>query len=587
VSSHPTVITDLAELAHAARECPALSHAQVLGDWIGAGRALTTSGVLKPADAIKVCALLGIELPTRKPRTALDIDGLMTVWATADRAGFIDIGDRKVRAGAGLREWQQADDEHTVAIWTRCVLESLGLAGAPEDELPDLESLAALCALFTSESTVGPAEVAASVAGFSSGAGPEDEWCPDCGEFHGDDVDAVEAARGALLALAEFGIVTLDDDTATSTPLGRWLTNYMFVDSAPPADMDTATLVMELGELPPMVAALMARPWLDARTPAAAVDQLLTFAEATPGPPRLTALALAEASGPQAAPTWRKWSDKPGFGAYARAWLARADGGDLGESDEAWLTVDALASLADALPSLMLTERVNDDIAEVLPMLAGSGHPAAERLTALLTGQQEEQVASDSVYQIRITLREVSKPPVWRRVLVPSDLRLDQCHDVIQHAMGWEDGHLHLFSTGWADYGRPDPELGHRDEHTVPLAQLLVGTGDTLRYTYDFGDDWEHDILLEKVLPVDPETTYPACTAGKGTCPPEDCGGVGGYESLKEILAGPADEEQREMLEWLGLDTAADFDPAEFSIEEANIRLGGLPMRVSGGGSSG
>jgi hypothetical protein len=585
------VVTDgLAELADAARVSPAMSHVRKLADWIGAGRELTASGVLKPADAVEVCALLGIELPAKKPRSALDIDELMIVWATADRAGFIDVADRRVTASEGLRQWQRADADNTVAIWTRCVLESLGLTGATDEE-PDLDCLAVLTVLYTGESAVGPAELAARIAEFSSGATPTgDGWCPDCGEFHAEDVgpdnDDIELVQDALVALAAFGVVTLDDDTAALAPLGHWLTNYMFRDSAPPADADAATLVTTLTGLPPVVAALMARPWLDARTPTAAADQLLTFAEATAGPARLTAVALAEESGPEAAPAWREWSGKPGFGVYARAWLAGHEGGDLGESDEAWLIVDALASILVALPtdlpepllSMMLAEQVGDEIAEVLPVLTASGHPAAERLAALLTGQQEH-AASDAVYQLKITLRGVSKPTVWRRVLVPADIRLDRLHDVIQAAMGWYDGHLHVFTNGWAEYGMPDPELGHGDERTVRLAELLNGDGDKLRYTYDFGDDWEHDVLLEKVLPSDPGIPYPTCTAGKGACPPEDCGGIGGYASLKETLAGPDDEEQRQMLEWLGLDSAADFDPAEFSVEETRARLESLSVR--------
>jgi hypothetical protein len=601
------VVTDdrlaLAELADAARECPAMSDARVLANWIGAGRELTASGVLKPADAVEVCERLGIELPTKRPRSALDIDELMMVWATADNAGFIEVADRRVTAGEGLRQWQRADADNTVAIWTRCVLESLGLTGAPDEE-PGMECLAVLCAMYTGENTVGLADLAASVAEFPSGTAPtEDGWCPDCGQVHAEDVgplgmpglfdsdpDGVDLVQDALLALAEFGVVTLDDDTAALAPLGRWLTNYMFRDSAPPADADTATLVAALAGLPPVVAALMARPWLNARTPTAAADQLLTLAESAAGSTRITALALAEECGPQAAPAWREWSGKPGFGAYARAWLAGDGGGDLSESDEAWLIVDALASMLDALPaelpepllSVMLAEQVADEIAEVLPVLASSGHPAAGRLAALLTGTTATPgplPAADSVHQIKITLRGVSKPPVWRRVQVPADIRLDQLHDVIQKAMGWDDGHLHVFSTGWADYGLPDPELGHGDERTVRLSELLNGIGDKLRYTYDFGDDWEHDVLLEKVLRADPGTPYPVCTAGKGACPPEDCGGVGGYASLKETLAGPDDEEQREMLEWLGLDSAADFDPTEFSVEETRVRLASLPVR--------
>ena len=107
----------------------------------------------------------------------------------------------------------------------------------------------------------------------------------------------------------------------------------------------------------------------------------------------------------------------------------------------------------------------------------------------------------------------------------------------------------------------------------MTLSQLLTRAGEKIGYTYDFGDGWEHDIVLEKVLPPDTEVADPVCTAGKGACPPEDCGGVWGYEDLKDTLADPDAEDHKNMLEWLGLDSADDFDPKAFSIAEVNRRL--------------
>ena len=90
---------------------------------------------------------------------------------------------------------------------------------------------------------------------------------------------------------------------------------------------------------------------------------------------------------------------------------------------------------------------------------------------------------------------------------------------------------------------------------------------------YDFGDDWEHDIKLEKILPPDPAAVTPVCLTGKGACPPEDCGGAWGYADLKEAIANPDHEEHEELLGWLGLDDPSEFDPAEFSLDEINARL--------------
>jgi hypothetical protein len=159
------------------------------------------------------------------------------------------------------------------------------------------------------------------------------------------------------------------------------------------------------------------------------------------------------------------------------------------------------------------------------------------------------------LFKLKITLLGVTRPPIWRRLLVPAEIRLDRFHEVIQAAMGWEDYHMHVFSDGAAEYGRHDPELRHRDERRATLDGLLENAGDRIRYTYDFGDDWEHEIVLEDVLAADPEARYPLCLAGKSACPPEDCGGAWGYEHLRAVLADSADEQHQDMLEWLGLQT--------------------------------
>ena len=130
-----------------------------------------------------------------------------------------------------------------------------------------------------------------------------------------------------------------------------------------------------------------------------------------------------------------------------------------------------------------------------------------------------------------------------------------------------------MFSDSIAQYG-PDGE----DEDEFAIGDVLVEPGERLRYTYDFGDDWEHDIRLEKVLPPDADrhgSAVPVCLAGKGACPPEDCGGDWGYASLKETIADPSDEEHEERLEWLGLEDPSDFDPAAFDLASVNARLHG------------
>ncbi len=177
-----------------------------------------------------------------------------------------------------------------------------------------------------------------------------------------------------------------------------------------------------------------------------------------------------------------------------------------------------------------------------------------------------------TVHKIKITLRD-SRPPIWRRLEVPSGITLRELHDVIQAAFGWEDYHMWAFESGRDRYGIADRDLGIRSAASKQLRQVAARTGDRLRYTYDFGDGWEHDILTENVTEPEPDTAYPRCVTGRRACPPEDCGGIWGYDYLIEILADPHHEEHEDRLEWLGLDSADQFDPTAFDAAEVNSAL--------------
>jgi hypothetical protein len=183
-----------------------------------------------------------------------------------------------------------------------------------------------------------------------------------------------------------------------------------------------------------------------------------------------------------------------------------------------------------------------------------------------------EPEPGDPIFQVKITLVEVESPPVWRRVLVPAAVRLDQLHEIVQAAMGWQNAHLHAFIDGQTYYGVPDPELRHRDERETRLNDL-VKPGDHLQYTYDFGDDWEHDITIEEAIVAEPGMSYPLCVTGQGACPPEDVGGGPGYARLVQILTDPGHEEHQDMLDWLGLDNRGQFDPTRFAPDDVNQRL--------------
>jgi len=174
------------------------------------------------------------------------------------------------------------------------------------------------------------------------------------------------------------------------------------------------------------------------------------------------------------------------------------------------------------------------------------------------------------IYQVKVTLQGV-KPPVWRRLLIPSSIFLRKLHDVLQAALGWTDTHLHLFDVGGQTYGVPDPDFADdmRSDAKVRLDQVLLREKDAMFYDYDFGDGWRHKIVLEKIVDPTPGTRAPLCIAGARACPPEDCGGVWGYANLLEVIANASHPEHEDMLEWLG----DEFDPAHFEVEEVNAIL--------------
>jgi Plasmid pRiA4b ORF-3-like protein len=238
------------------------------------------------------------------------------------------------------------------------------------------------------------------------------------------------------------------------------------------------------------------------------------------------------------------------------------------------LALQQQQSMAEPIVRRVTPQQLEDDrLIEkgvyVAPAKAAKGTKAAGK------ARSKKASRSSEIYQIKMTLRNI-RPPVWRRVLVPSDFTLGQLHQVIQTAMGgWIDYHLHEFDIAGTPYGVPlapgENDWGAppvNDESRVKLADI-VGEGSKFRYTYDFGDDWDHDLVVEKVLPIDPKVSYPVCIKAKRACPPEDCGGPWGYAELVEILADPAHEEYEERLEWVG----GRFDPEAFDVGEINSVL--------------
>lgn len=179
-----------------------------------------------------------------------------------------------------------------------------------------------------------------------------------------------------------------------------------------------------------------------------------------------------------------------------------------------------------------------------------------------------------STYQIKISLRSM-KPKIWRRILIPSDMKLSDFHKVIQTTMGWTNSHLHQFikdNTYYLLRMKDDEfwdDIDNVDYRKMKVSDLLAFEKEKIIYEYDFGDSWYHDIVLEEILPFNKEQPLPLCIKGKMNCPPEDCGGVWGYMQMLEILSQPDHQEYKSYLGWLG----DKFDPEYFDQDEINAML--------------
>jgi hypothetical protein len=686
------------ELAQAALSSEPLARALELAAWIGAGREITGTGVLRPAAAVEACGVLGITPPSRKPRSAKDVEELQQAWDIAVAGEFIMTAGNRVRAASDARVLLRAAQgsaplpdelaERTLLAWVRGAGVPMGIPGAPCPLC-----LTVLHELSLATSPVETGDLVAAVreaaggnvvsAAVGEGAPDPDEGsyvCQDCGQVHEMPPDLT--GPGSLLARAgEYADLMAEDaaehtetaagllvyfdaaftgpgrtpgGTVTLTPLGKMFAGSVFSSLAPPGDASAAEMVASLAELPPNVAVTLSARWSGARTPVAATSELLEYAEQAEPGLRFAALHLAREQGPPGTPAWRELAARPGFGAYARQWLSC-----LGERvaaddrDEAWLLADAMIQVSGeappgVLPFVLATavwQMAGDDGSAVIDGLRESGHPAGPEIADAvgrflsMTGAGQGKTGPEAIgpggfgpdgfgsagfgsagfgpggfgwdvsapdvfgpggsgpgdladdddfddfgcdlpegtaLQLKITLRGVSKPAVWRRVLVPAEMTLGGLHQVIVRAMGWNGGHLHSFSDGLTEWGAADADsdLDIEDEDEVGVGFVLSVPGERLGYLYDFGDGWEHDVKLEKVFPpAGPRTPAPACLAGKGACPPDDCGGSGGYANLKVALADPGHEDHERLLKWLGVAGPGEFDPAQFSLAEVNERL--------------
>ena len=176
-----------------------------------------------------------------------------------------------------------------------------------------------------------------------------------------------------------------------------------------------------------------------------------------------------------------------------------------------------------------------------------------------------------TIYQLKVSLDGV-RPEIWRRIQVPHDISLERLHKVLQCVMGWEDYHLYGFFIDGEEYGDPatnDFGSDVRSARRAKLSSLIDRVGEMFSYRYDFGDDWEHRIILEAIAVAEPTIRYPRCLDGQRSCPPEDCGGIYGYTDLLEAIRDPRNEDHDRLVEWVG----EDFDPERFDVALVNAML--------------
>jgi hypothetical protein len=180
---------------------------------------------------------------------------------------------------------------------------------------------------------------------------------------------------------------------------------------------------------------------------------------------------------------------------------------------------------------------------------------------------------SGKIYQIKVGLLEVS-PLVWRRFLVPANISLHRLHLVLQGVFDWQNYHLYHFQIGRSKYSTPHPdnafyELDFKDSYRAKIGNLVKEKGSLFLYEYDFGDEWEHQLLLEDILDRDIKNRYPICLAGENASPREDSGGAYGYMEKLEIIRNPYHEEFQDIRTWMG----KNFDPRKFDLKAVNHKL--------------
>lgn len=553
-----------------ARSAPILGQAVKLANWLGGEeRPLTPGGVLRKPDAPAAGAVLGIEVPA-KLRTAADIRELNRPWVFGVGAGLIRVADGKAMAEPGLNI-AAVGDEELLDRWLAGV-RAVCAAETPKDADDGLLLLVLTVLEMLDGETIIPGlppklpfwrTVAMSSHVMAERYDKEAHnvqaaWM----QYHGTRRDDELPDLGTLLTA--FGVVTGEVKKLRITDLGRWARHRL--TEGLPAEADPALPAAE------MIAEAVrfsdeqtrdhvASGWLSSRNPVSAVREILTAAEAMTPAERMVAILIAEGAGDAALGVWREMATAPFVGPHAKMVLWNWDQlDDIPDADLYWLAVERAAiAVAEGNPDEALTalwvSLPGENAEDRLSIATDTGHPGVDAVAKTVS----DFIASgaprsiDQVLQVKVTLTGF-RPAIWRSVQLPAITTLENLHYTIQVLFGWDGDHLHVFTVGKETYSGV---FGHLEEtgydHMIRLVTAF-SRAKKIGYVYDLGAEWEHEITLEKTLPLDPRRTYPFCVAFTGENPVE-------YPENDEDY----DDEDED-----------DWEESEhFDIDEVNRRLAG------------
>ncbi|GAA0980306.1 hypothetical protein GCM10009555_046500 [Acrocarpospora macrocephala] len=477
---------------------------QDLAVWVGTGRAVTSGGALKPALVPEAARALRVPCPA-KVRRLSDVAVVHQAWVGALAMGFIEIsGSRAVQAEAAA--------EPTARQWFAAVEQVLA-ARVTDPCGADPRICCQVTLTILAEKAPLPGEaLSQAVAEEMRRRGDWDWRAPILADA------AMEHPVDWIVAiLRDFGAL---DSRMGVTALGEYARGEFGRRVPPPitSDLSAAAVLRLLADLPEEEIWEPVWRWrlpADRDSTRDPLRELLQAAADATAAARISAIEVIGERGEYAVPLWREVRLHPMLGAHARSALADLDHGpDPSREDVLWVAVDcALAALdrygvSDAL--YVLLDAIGDDIRE---SVRDSGHPEAARLLEALPLTPPPIPA----YQMKISLYG----GLWRRVMVPENLSLGDLHEVIQVLFGWGDDHLHVFETVSRRYADPFHSLDEcGDEYGYRLNRALPAPRSKISYTYDLGDCWRHEIMLEKVH--SDGIARPVCVGGRGDNPIED-----------------------------------------------------------------